>query len=68
MVCTLFGKVLFYNLFQCFFWEEERRGQVGCGNGVCMEVHFSDVEWLGNIEGVCGMEVGHVCAVGVEWL
>ena len=40
----------------------------GCGNGVCMGVHFSNVEWLGDIGGVRGMEVGHVCAVGVEWL
>ena len=35
---------------------------------MCMGVHFEDVEWLGIIRGVRGMEVGHVCAVSVEWL
>ena len=28
-----------------------------------MGVHFEDVEWLGIIRGVRGMEVGQVCAV-----
>ena len=43
-------------------------GRFGCRNGVCMGVHFLDVECLGDIGGVRGIEVGHVCAVGVEWL
>ena len=51
MVFALFGKVLF--LITCFRGGgREGVGRFGYGNGVCMGVHFADVEWLGILE-VC---------------
>ena len=66
---NLFVKCFFITCFSGFFGGEEGGcGRVWVWKGSVHGRAFFRSGVIGDIGGVRGIEVGHVCAVGVEWL